>query len=266
MLLNKKRKRNDYDVENKRQLVYYQRSNPNLSHSELKKWLDDSFKTDIGVSTVGEILRNASKYTSMESIRSPGTKRLRNGEFPNLEQCVYLWIIDKLSNKISISDSIVVNQAKRFGEQLGISNLEFSYSRGWLEKFKLRFNLRRYTKHGEADKVDLKLIEDEIINIKDEISKYNMNDVYNFDETALFYRLQPNKTLASGCINGDGDSKERLTVALCTNATGNSKLKPLVIGKFKRPRCFGKVWDPNDVVHYYNNLKAWMTMEILLIG
>jgi hypothetical protein len=146
----------------------------------------------------------------MEIIRSPGTKRLRNGEFPNLEQCVYLWTIDKLRNKISISDSIVVNQAKRFGEQLGISNLELSYSRGWLEKFKLRFNLRRYTKHGEADKVDLKLIEDKIINIKDEISKYNMNNVYNFDETALFYRLRPNKTLASGCINDDGDSKERL--------------------------------------------------------
>jgi hypothetical protein len=60
MLLNKKRKRNDYDVEYKRQLVYYQRSNPHLSHSELKKWFDESFKTDIGVSTVGKILRNAS--------------------------------------------------------------------------------------------------------------------------------------------------------------------------------------------------------------
>jgi hypothetical protein len=47
----------------------------------------------------------------MERIRSPGTKQLRNGEYPNLEQCVYLWIIDKLSNKISISDAIVVNQA-----------------------------------------------------------------------------------------------------------------------------------------------------------
>jgi hypothetical protein len=33
-----------------------------------------------------------------------------------------------------------------------------------------------------------------------------MNDVYNFDETALFYRLQTNKTLASGSFNSDGDS------------------------------------------------------------
>jgi hypothetical protein len=33
-----------------------------------------------------------------------------------------------------------------------------------------------------------------------------MNDVYNFDKTALFYRLQTNKTLASGSFNGDGDS------------------------------------------------------------
>ena len=45
----------------------------------------------------------------------------------------------KLNNKINISDSILINQAKKFGEQLGISDLEFSYSKGWQEKFKSRF-------------------------------------------------------------------------------------------------------------------------------
>ena len=261
-LLTNKRKRNDYDIENKRKLIWYHRANQHLSHVDLKKWFDSSFKTDIGASTVGEILRNQAKYISTDCIRSPGTKRLRSGDYPNLEKCIYIWFVDKLNNKISISDSILINQARKFGEQLGISDLEFSYSKGWLEKFKSRFNIRRFTKHGEADKVDLKSVEESFCAIKDEISNYSVNDVFNFDETALFYRLQPNKTLATGIINGDALSKERLTVALCTNASGNYKLKPLVIGRFKRPRCFGKVWDPNDVVHYYYNTKAWMTMEL----
>ena len=35
-----------------------------------------------------------------------------------------------------------------------------------------------------------------------------------------------------------------------------------MIGKAKNPQCFGKLWDPNDYVKWYNNCKAWMTMNI----
>ena len=38
-----------------------------------------------------------------------------------------------------------------FNPWLAISDLEFSYSSGWLEKFKSRCNIRNYEKHGEAD-------------------------------------------------------------------------------------------------------------------
>jgi hypothetical protein len=35
-------------------------------------------------------------------------------------------------------------------------------------------------------------------------------------------------------------SKDRVTVALCANTTGE-KLKPLLIGKSENPRCFLKI-------------------------
>lgn len=57
-------------------------------------------------------------------------------------------------------------------------------------------------------------------------------------------------------------NKARLSVALCANESGTDKCKPLVINKHERPRCFGKVWNPNNVVHYYYNSKAWMTQFI----
>ncbi len=37
--------------------------------------------------------------------------------------------------------------------------------------------------------------------------------------------------------------------------------KFLFIGKYKRPRCFGKHFDPNKIVDYYNNT-AWMVVPI----
>ena len=57
-------------------------------------------------------------------------------------------------------------------------------------------------------------------------------------------------------------SKERVTIGICCNSTGTDKLKPLVIGKAKRPRCFGKVFQPSQLVYYTFNKKAWMTMVL----
>lgn len=55
-------------------------------------------------------------------------------------------------------------------------------------------------------------------------------------------------------------SKERITVMLGSNTTGSEKLKLLVIGKSKNPRCFKGI-KSLDVV-YENNKKVWMASEI----
>ena len=79
------------------------------------------------------------------------------------------------------------------------------------------------------------------------------------DETGLFYRMEPNATLSTSPVHGKKKNKERITFALCTNASGTDKLKPFVIGKFHKPRCFGSNFDPNQITRYRNNTKAWMT-------
>ena len=257
-----KRSRNDYELSKKREIIYFSRENPKLKQIEIKNHFENKWNIIIGKSTLSEILNNQEKYLTLESVRTPNTKRLRAGEYPQLEQCLYLWLIDKVKNAISVSDAIIIKQAKVFGPSLGISDLEFSYSQGWLEKFKTRYNVRNFTKQGEEGSVDLKVVEDGRKIIGEKIKKYSLDDVFNFDETALFYKLQPNKTLATGSVSGNKLSKERLTVALCVNATGSYKCKPLVIGKAKKPQCFGNLWKPDDYVRWYNNIKAWMTMDI----
>jgi len=46
------------------------------------------------------------------------------------------------------------------------------------------------------------------------------------------------------------------------NADGSDMLKPIVIHKFKRPRCFDKNFNPQSICHYYYNKSAWMNMLI----
>ena len=44
-------------------------------------------------------------------------------------------------------------------------------------------------------------------------------DVYNMDETALFYCAQPNKTLAQGKVRGCKIQTDHLTLTLVVNTT-----------------------------------------------
>lgn len=90
---------------------------------------------------------------------------------------------------------------------------------------------------------------------------YEDKDIFNADESALFYKLLPNKTLklkGESCKGGKL-SKERITVYLCTSMTGE-KRKPVIIGKFKNPRCFKNQLFTNVI--YRSNQKAWMTSAI----
>lgn len=86
------------------------------------------------------------------------------------------------------------------------------------------------------------------------------------DETGLLYRTRPNRSLAKSAISGGKVSKERMTVCLTTNCDGSDKLRPLIIWKYKKPRCFGRTFDPQNHVDFFNNQKAWMTSEVFCLS
>jgi hypothetical protein len=64
-----------------------------------------------------------------------------------------------------------------------------------------------------------------------EILKYAPRDIYNAVESALYYNLLPDKTLAvkDDTCKGGKQSKERATLLLCTNLDGSDKVKPFLI-------------------------------------
>ena len=97
--------------------------------------------------------------------------------------------------------------------------------------------------------------------MKSIINDYNLDDVYNIDEVALFYCALGNKSFGTNNFKGTKDYKDRISLALLVNATGTNKFKLVAIGKAKNPRAFAN-WDYKNEIIYYSNKKGWMTSLI----
>ena len=94
-----------------------------------------------------------------------------------------------------------------------------------------------------------------------------LSQVYNCDETGLYWKALPSKTLASRKEDkapGYKVSKDRLTILACANATGdhNYKLRLIMIGKAKNPRALKTLSHSAFPLKYTNQKSAWMTSEI----
>ena len=91
----------------------------------------------------------------------------------------------------------------------------------------------------ERGDVDSTTVDDWKKNLPALCEGYRPEDIFNMDETGLFFHETTNKsfhTKGDDCAGGK-QSKERITLAL-TASMMDEKLKPLVIGKAQKPMCF----------------------------
>jgi hypothetical protein len=84
------------------------------------------------------------------------------------------------------------------------------------------------------------------------------------DETGLFWKLLPDRTLASEQLLGGKLRKERISVVFCCNASGTYKLDPWFIHKRLKPRCFGYqgIKIQTLLLEWRANKKAWIIGKI----
>ncbi|KAF7699484.1 Tigger transposable element-derived protein 6 [Cucumispora dikerogammari] len=90
---------------------------------------------------------------------------------------------------------------------------------------------------------------------------YKPSEIYNCDETALFYKMMPFRGLLTKIRRGGEKYKDRATLLLCTNMDGSDKLLPIVFGKSKNLRCF-KRFAVKYFARYKSNKKAWIETSL----
>ncbi|KFM74814.1 Copia protein, partial [Stegodyphus mimosarum] len=90
------------------------------------------------------------------------------------------------------------------------------------------------------------------------------DDIYNADETGLYYHVTADSSLSYKHIALSGSKKamDSITILCCSNMSGTDKRKLLVIGKGTKPRCFKGLRIDSLPVVYCANRNAWMTSEL----
>ncbi|XP_025409934.1 tigger transposable element-derived protein 6-like [Sipha flava] len=179
-----------------------------------------------------------------------------------VDKVTFEWFCRARSYNLPVSGPLLQEKALEVVNEVGLEN--FKASNGWLEKFRERHNISFKNICGEGNSVDTSVVEKWLEKLKTLISDYEPKNIFNCDETGLFFRALPDKTLClkNEICRGGKIAKDRLTVLLCVNMIGEFET-PLIIGKSLKPRFFKSVNVSTLGVNWKANRKAWMNRDLM---
>jgi hypothetical protein len=222
--------------------------------------------------TGGQISKILSKeYEKLDSDSRSNTqlssKRRYDGRYPDHDIVLFEWQQRMQGKGAVITGDILKTKAHEIWERLRQyqDEVEPKWSNGWLDSFKKRYRIRQFVQHGEAATADIHSPANiaQMDGVRQLCMKYARRDIFNMDETGLFWKMAPNRTLATEALSGGKKSKDRITLAFTTNSDGSEKLDTWIIGTSKNPRCFKKVDLKRLRIQYRNNKSKWMTGLIM---
>ncbi|UYV73501.1 TIGD4 [Cordylochernes scorpioides] len=226
---------------------------------EKKKKTDVAQKHNIPQSSLSTIIKNSEKiHQQALHAGESSRKRARGSTYADVDEALLQWFKQARSAALPVNGPLLSEKAKTLALEFGLK--DFTGSGGWIERWKARHGIKLRNICGESADVNRETMTNWLTDVMPNIiSNYACKDIFNADETGLFWRLLPDKTLhfkGETCTGGKA-SKERITILLCCNMDGSEKMQPLVIGKAKQPRCFRGI--KHLPVQYEANQKAWMT-------
>lgn len=235
------------------------------------KSLMDEYK--VGQSTIYDVKYAKEKLKKLASEREVGPAsdvalsrtRMCGVKYDKLDEAVYDWYREQKSTGLKcVRGTEIRGAARKFAELFEIEN--FQASSGWLFKFYARHDIGNKKMVGESGSADVEAVEP----FKEKLKKICLDndiesfEIYNADETGLYWKALPKNTVTSKKEKnapGFKPSKQRISVLFCANADGSHRIKPLVVGNAKRPRALRNSMDHLPVV-WRANKKAWFTQDI----
>jgi hypothetical protein len=94
-----------------------------------------------------------------------------------------------------MSSDLTKEKAVYFLAELYPGHGAFEFSNGWLEAFKNRHSIKSYRCFGEFGSANMAVIEKSLSQIHLTLDQYERRDIYNMDETRLFYKMQVSATI-----------------------------------------------------------------------
>ena len=226
-------------------------------------------------STINTIVKAKKKFQDAAKgsipMGSTAICKQRMGPLTEMEKLLMTWVDDQTSKKVPLSLMLIQAKARSLYDDIKkrdkITQGTFVASHGWFNRFKKRANLHNISIQGESASADVQAADDfpqllrEIIEEHD----YLPEQIFNVDETGLYWKKMPGRTYISALekkMPGFKCAKDRITILLGGNATGDCKLKPMAVYHSLNPRAFKGVSVASLPVFWKANKKAWVTMNI----
>ncbi|KAG7170170.1 Tigger transposable element-derived protein 1-like 78 [Homarus americanus] len=178
-------------------------------------------------------------------------------------------LVSYLIRQVRRNMAVDTRSVKEYARELYAAPKPFNASSGWLQRFKKRNKITNINIGGEeasADRVAARDFPPFLREIMEE-GQYTDDQVFNMDESGLFWKKLPSKTFvvktASNC-RGRKLQKERITVLFTTNASGTCKLKLSVIHTARKPHAYKNMDMTKLNVHWLTACKAWMFSALSL--
>ncbi|GBC05996.1 hypothetical protein RclHR1_06540016 [Rhizophagus clarus] len=182
---------------------------------------------EISDSAVSDILKKSEHWLSINStLPSADRFREKTCNYPQIEEVLSIWVDQQISRDLTLSGPIIQEKQR---------------------------------KAGSAPISEIPQMKAELQEI---FQEYELRDIWNCDETALFWHLLPCKTIAHSPVVGKKHPKERVSILAACNASGDEKLPLLFIHKYETPRVLKGIEKISLPVWYYWNSKAWMQRSI----
>jgi Tc5 transposase DNA-binding domain len=107
---------------------------------------------------------------------------------------IELWVSKAMAEGILLKDEVLCQKWTKFADLAGVPQDEhLNLSDGWLSCFKACTGLKQFKHHGDVASADLETVKREWKCIQELINKYGyeLQDIFNMDETGLFYAYVP---------------------------------------------------------------------------
>ncbi|XP_007955201.1 tigger transposable element-derived protein 1-like [Orycteropus afer afer] len=228
----------------------------------------------LATSTVASIRVNKDKIRANSQAATPVSAtqltRCRSVVMGHMERLLSLWIEEQKRQNLPVSTLLIQDKARRLFVELqreqgeGAQTETFGASNGWFARFKARHNVLLTDEPAVADTQAAARYPAVLRGILDE-GLYSPRQVFNVDETGLFWKRLPERTLlALDPVAGPGPkaSKDHLTLLLGGNAAGDFKLKPLLVYPSENPRALKGCSKASLPVVWRSNRNDWLTPSI----
>src|SRR6266480_2128698 len=187
----------------KKEICEYMQVNTNINQGEVTLFFNTKYQElNISRSAVNKIWKNREKWlATLSNLQTSHTFRQRLVLFPEVDKALQIWTSQAVAAGLPLTDMILQQKGLEFSRMLNIED-QLKCANGWVYRFKQRNGLQKVNFSGEANSAPLESLPEERTRLRAILSKYNENDIYNADETGLFFRMEQNQTLSTGAVAG----------------------------------------------------------------